>query len=139
MVLTGIYIYKYIYACLYVHSLILFVIRSKQCSNNGFNTIEHIGRLLLFSDLLSFQRFKEFYASTTISTEDEPYKGLSNLVKCFNLSLIMSFIFLFLPPNFNWSCRAMNAWQHMSVSSDLRTYTQMTIFLIINEILAFDV
>ncbi|KAH0870563.1 hypothetical protein HID58_077585 [Brassica napus] len=51
-----------------------------RCSNNGFNTIEHIGRLLLFSDLLSFQRFKEFYASTTISTEDEPYKGLSNLL-----------------------------------------------------------
>ncbi|CAF1701781.1 unnamed protein product [Brassica napus] len=51
-----------------------------RCSNNEFNTIEHIGRLLLFSDLLSFQRFKEFYASTTISTEDEPYKGLSNLL-----------------------------------------------------------
>ncbi|WZZ31408.1 hypothetical protein YC2023_014809 [Brassica napus] len=50
------------------------------CSNNGFNTVEHIGRLLLFSDLLSFQRFKEFYASTTISPEDEPYKGLSNLL-----------------------------------------------------------
>ncbi|WZY98115.1 hypothetical protein YC2023_070444 [Brassica napus] len=27
------------------------------------------------------RRFKEFYASTTISTEDEPYKGLSNLQK----------------------------------------------------------
>ncbi|CAF1807143.1 unnamed protein product, partial [Brassica napus] len=51
-----------------------------RCSNNGFNTIEHIGRLLLSSDLLSFQRFKEFYASNTICTEDEPYKGLSNLL-----------------------------------------------------------
>ncbi|CAN6912883.1 unnamed protein product [Brassica oleracea] len=57
-----------------------FFILINTCSNNGFNTIEHIGRLLLFSDLLSFQRFKEFYASTTISTEDEPYKGLSNLL-----------------------------------------------------------
>ncbi|KAH0914751.1 hypothetical protein HID58_029197 [Brassica napus] len=53
---------------------------SKQCSNNGFNTIEHIGRLLLFNALLSFQRFKELYASNIICTEDEPYKGLSNLL-----------------------------------------------------------
>ncbi|KAL0681661.1 hypothetical protein Bca4012_048508 [Brassica carinata] len=56
------------------------VSEAAKCSNNGFNTVEHIGRLLLFSDLLSFQRFKEFYASTTISPEDEPYKGLSNLL-----------------------------------------------------------
>ncbi|KAF2577425.1 hypothetical protein F2Q68_00003891 [Brassica cretica] len=49
------------------------------CSNSGFNTIEHIGRLLLFNDFLSVQRFKEFSASNTFSTEDEPYKVLSNL------------------------------------------------------------
>ncbi|KAH0891787.1 hypothetical protein HID58_054216 [Brassica napus] len=54
---------------------------SRQCSNSGFNTIEHIGRLLLFNDFLSVERFKEFSASNTFSTEDEPYKGLSNLVK----------------------------------------------------------
>ncbi|KAH0883058.1 hypothetical protein HID58_059154 [Brassica napus] len=56
-------------------------VRSKQCSNSGFNTIENIGRLLLFNYFSSVQRFKEFSASNTISTVDEPYKGLSNLVK----------------------------------------------------------
>lgn len=49
MVLNGIYIYE----CIDILSLILLVIGAKQCSYTGFNTLEHIGRLLLFNDLLS--------------------------------------------------------------------------------------
>ncbi|KAH0897309.1 hypothetical protein HID58_046877, partial [Brassica napus] len=45
---------------------------SKQCTYIEFNTLEHIGRLLLFN------RFKELSASNTISTDDEPYSGLPN-------------------------------------------------------------
>ncbi|KAH0856210.1 hypothetical protein HID58_084471 [Brassica napus] len=46
----------------------------------GSGPLLRVSLLIINFFLLSFQRFKEFYASTTISTEDEPYKGLSNLL-----------------------------------------------------------